>query len=822
MTICAAPWIALANAAALASASDEAESLKTDSDAPYVHRLTLYDHDGTAIDPTDDFAGPYSPKETCGKCHPYAEIHGGWHFNAMDPDVPPGRNGEPWWLIDEKTGTQIPISYRKWPGVFSPQDAGLTHWQMVKRFGHHIPGGGFGEPSDEIIANEPEAARWNISGKLEIDCMFCHSADSQHDPAEADRQIERENFKWSPTAALGLAAIRGDASKAPDDWDPMLGPDPDNPEASGPSLEWNLSRFDADDRVFFNITGRPPNTRCLFCHTSHEVGPASPPDILQPRDVHLAAGLMCVDCHRNGEDHKIVRGYEAEAIETGQPERAAYSCRGCHLGVAGASDPELALGGHYGAPHPQHKGLPPIHFEKLTCTACHSGPWPEMNAKQFQTALAHGLGLASRERDAETPPEIVGPIFGRPQDGKFVLGPQLDGKIAPRRLVWPMFWGRTGGSGDIGADYGEDIRDAIYKAADEGQPQHPGAGSMSYTDEQVAVALKQLRRDNENHPFVYVQRGFIQLVMPDLEIFKWGMGPADTPDANSPLAMSSGLLEALINEKAGPFHWPIAHGVRPASQALGVRGCTDCHTNDAAVFFGDLSPAGASPETPAIRNVVELRDEDASLVTAWANGFKFRPVFKWLTAACVILLVFLVRRAMLTASSGSIVTPERVGFTAYDHLIHIVATVGVLIQAATGPIAEWFFDGVHGWILFIHMLGAPLFVVGTTLVAWRWAHRLPLGRYTGGQAASGTRNSGARDGGVPYTIGQRWMFWICVLLAFWVTAPMLAAMLPTFGTAGQELLIEIHEIAAIAFVVAMVLHTIVSLAAKRKHSEPRA
>ena len=72
----------------------EAELLRTDSRAPYVHRITLYDHDGVVIDPEDEFAGPYSPRTTCAKCHPYAVIAGGWHFNAPNPYVPAGRPGE--------------------------------------------------------------------------------------------------------------------------------------------------------------------------------------------------------------------------------------------------------------------------------------------------------------------------------------------------------------------------------------------------------------------------------------------------------------------------------------------------------------------------------------------------------------------------------------------------------------------------------------------------------------------------------------------------------------------------------------------------------
>ena len=29
-------------------------------------------------------------------------------------------------------------------------------------------------------------------------------------------------------------------------------------------------------------------------------------------DIHLIKGMLCVDCHRNGADHMMVRGYEGE------------------------------------------------------------------------------------------------------------------------------------------------------------------------------------------------------------------------------------------------------------------------------------------------------------------------------------------------------------------------------------------------------------------------------------------------------------------------------------------------------------------------------
>jgi hypothetical protein len=523
------------------------DPLKTDSRTPYVHRITLYAADGAAINPQDANAPPYSPQATCGKCHPIAAIRHGWHFNASDPEVPGGRPGEPWILVDENAGTVLPVSGRRWPGTVTPTAAGLTPWQFVKRFGAHMPGGGFGEPSDEEIAKSPQRARWEISGRLEIDCLVCHSADQQHDPAELDRQIEAENFRWAPTAALGLGVVRGQARKLPDDWDPQAPPNPDYPDLTGPKLIYDKRHFDLDDRVFFNITRRVPVERCYFCHSFREVGPGATDDMLVSRDVHLAAGLLCVDCHRNEVDHNMVRGYETEAAERKDAWVAAYSCAGCHLGSE-ATDPdednedraepageseELSAreSGRYGAPHPEHAGLPPVHFKKLTCTACHSGPWPELDAKRFQTAMNHGLGLPTRDRDDQQSPRIVGPIFAR----------QPDGKIAPQRMVWTK------------------------------SPDQPEVDAKSYL-------------------------------------------------------------------------WALAHDVRPATQALGVHGCTDCHATDAPLDAGLLTTKGEDRNSVPLRSMLALRGDEAGERVAWALAFKFRPAFKCFACSCALLIGLILLR----------------------------------------------------------------------------------------------------------------------------------------------------------------------------------
>ena len=140
--------------------------------------------------------------------------------------------------------------------------------------------------------------------------------------------------------------------------------------------------------------------------------------------------MNCNDCHRHGLDHRVTRGYEGESKRSGNPALETLTCRACHIGNRKPEQPEL-FGGRLGAPVAQHKGMPTIHFEKLSCTACHSGSWPKDVASRIQTAMAHGLGLADEHRSLDDPPGIVEPVFVE----------QDDGVIAPHRMFWPAFWG---------------------------------------------------------------------------------------------------------------------------------------------------------------------------------------------------------------------------------------------------------------------------------------------------------------------------------------------------------------------------------------------
>src|SRR6056297_3124197 len=159
------------------------------------HLIDIYDADGTQITPDSDPMMPFSMEQTCGQCHSYDAITSGWHFNAMDPNVPAGRPAQPWLLVDPDTGTQLPLAYRNWPGAYNPKDIGISHWQFLNHFGTHMPG----DKADPIADEDKpeEVIREMVSGKIGVNCMACHSASPAYDGAEYAHNIEEENFRWA-------------------------------------------------------------------------------------------------------------------------------------------------------------------------------------------------------------------------------------------------------------------------------------------------------------------------------------------------------------------------------------------------------------------------------------------------------------------------------------------------------------------------------------------------------------------------------------------------------------------------------------------------
>jgi len=593
--------LTFAFSASLARAQENVGDVPDGNRSVPVHLLKLYDEFGHVIRLDDKPLMPFSTKETCRKCHGYEKIRHGWHFNAADSGVGAGRPGEPWILVDPGAATQIPLSYRSWTGTYRPADVGLSTFAFLKTFGRHLPGGGVGEKDGDLN----DYMRWQVSGTLPVNCQSCHNADPGQSQSEYGLQVMRQNFRWAAAASSGFATVRGSAGEMPDNYDLYSSVPPEKSDELPPSVTYNSSRLDVAGRVLFNVPRKLPPSQCEFCHSSRVIDPNQPERWEGEEDVHIAAGMLCVDCHRNGIDHRMIRGYEGEAELTGQPRVASFTCRGCHLG---SGDEPVPLEGRRGAPHPEHLGIPPVHFERLACTACHSGPWPDAATFRVKTSRGHALGIPKTDRADDALPQIVTPVFAK----------QSDGTYAPHDIFWPAFWGyeRNSAIAPIGPDR---IRPLVTSIFTRDTTRRIGRWPVLRESDILGV-LQQLRGMDSaaGDPF-YVSGGM-----------KYAIGPG-------------GALTRVRNLAAQPYGWPIAHDVRPKSQSLGIRGCTDCHATDAPFQFGIVKVA--SPYVVSADSLSRMTDyQDESVVSAWlfSMSFLFRPALKVVIVLCFLLIASVV------------------------------------------------------------------------------------------------------------------------------------------------------------------------------------
>ena len=496
----------LSGALALGQAAEKGKGLGDGHDGnrtSITHLITLFDEAGLPIKATDKQPRPISMRNTCGECHDYDKMATGWHFHSGTTNVLSGRVGEPWVLTDTRVRTQIPISKRDWKGTYSPEDINMTAWKFLKQFSSHFPGGNYGEmePSDDDLDADPEEfLRWPISGKYEINCLACHHADRKQNQSDAALQSARENYRWAATVASGLATVKGTASELDEFYDP---------ETEYKIItSYDKSRFDSNNKVFLDIVRKPPSNRCYYCHSTQDLQTPGKNEWVHNEDVHLASGMSCADCHRNGVDHMIGRGdiepsgnphNSIDYLKNYDPQKhASYSCQGCHLGNPNAENQADMMGGHLGAPIPEHKGIPAVHFEKLSCTACHSGLLPKENTVRVRTARMHKLGLHGRHAMNKQLPHVVTPVFAK----------MANGKIGPHNMIWPSFWATRYQPSFWGTKTGDAVTPLPFELEDmvvDNLSENTESDPTKLSDETITSVLKLIAAQSEGEEEVEVE-----------------------------------------------------------------------------------------------------------------------------------------------------------------------------------------------------------------------------------------------------------------------------------------------------------------------------
>jgi hypothetical protein len=586
-----------------------------------IHLIDMLDEQGIRIHSDVFPQQPFSTKQTCNECHTYDIISSGWHFNAGDSGVVDGRPGQPWIISDALTATQIPVHYRNWQGIFRPADLGISNFEFAEKFGRHMPGGAAGERSEQ---DSPDHfIRWMISGELEVNCMACHDADLGHDQAEYATNARKQNFRWAATSAMEFAQVEGTAKEQKINYDVYSGIGNVDSRSLAPRVTYSPGTFNSKDKTLFNIVKHVPNERCYYCHSTKFIGGEKEERWQWDEDIHLKAGMKCVDCHRNGMDHNMVRGYEGEVEDRGDHSVASFSCAGCHINEDKSSIPQA---GRMGAPTPEHKGIPIIHFEKLTCTSCHSGPWPSENSYTAKSSVTHEMGVHGAKKADGAAPHIAAPVFIKNKDGK----------LEPRKIIYPSFWTFVKDDSlspilpDVIKPYVFDFVIQVDSTVDSINVAQVLEGLWpNFTEDNFKDILDTLSTLDSTKQVGYVSDGLL-----------YTLG-------------DNGALVSKKHEAGNPYSWAIGHDVRPASQSLGVRGCTDCHSLNSGFHFGDVTLASAiAPDNKNKKSMLSFQNVGVLYPRLFALTFLVRPLYKIFLILIGLVLVAVLIKFTLKGLDG--------------------------------------------------------------------------------------------------------------------------------------------------------------------------
>ena len=139
-------------------------------------------------------------------------------------------------------------------GTFTPDDVNMKPMDFLFRFGPYYPGGDIS--STDTLQHPDNYFRWDVSGKLAVNCFICHDNDPYYDRAEYAGNIRKQNYKWAATASSSLAEFQGNASRMPDNYDiynPTTIQSIDQRSPIVPKLSYDKTRFNSANKVYFDV-----------------------------------------------------------------------------------------------------------------------------------------------------------------------------------------------------------------------------------------------------------------------------------------------------------------------------------------------------------------------------------------------------------------------------------------------------------------------------------------------------------------------------------------------------------------------------------------
>jgi hypothetical protein len=562
----------------------------------------LKDEEGKVINTVENINAdkPYSPKQTCsGKdCHNYEKIVEGFHFmqgkGEKLPEVfkkrynwvlSPGNYGGTWCspaplykqLAPKKNENPRMIDMTSFDFITStcgychPGGGPLEYDREGNRYDKYMKEKGMVSGGENGFDGDYYKARWIETGVLEADCLLCHLP--EYNFKERNKQIDNLNFKWAATAGSGFGKVEGSIK-----------------ENIPVKVTYDLSKFDKDGTVLPHIVLEPRNSTCLACHS--KPGWKKRGASFSPRtDVHIRAGLKCVDCHPAGSmaQDKRVKGKEVHQIGKGDDpsgnvrndlDNTCLDCSFCHSN------------GYLGAPIAKHKDIPIHHFDKISCQGCHI---PIRFVKSAQVQVSDVYNKAPK---ISPPPKRIWTFYDQNLKwwnhyGELNMFTKEDqplnpytpvlfkykGKIYPGNRVHSAWIGYfEEGKEGLNQFFMKDIYN-MWQKYFENNSNYP---LLSKIKDDTGDGIPEVNSGDEIEAIINSVKKYLEDTNFDLK------GKKVVWVSDDLVYFSKDEFKKIekFDWEASPYAsvYKFSHDVSPAKAALGSKGCSDCHSKTSNFF----------------------------------------------------------------------------------------------------------------------------------------------------------------------------------------------------------------------------------------------
>lgn len=597
---------------------------------------------------------PYSPKQTCGKCHDYDLITEGYHFQQGKGEEPtenhkmrvgwassPGNYGGGWCspsplyahlASKENTHEQLidmtSYDFVNKCGVCHPGGGSLEYDRNNQRYDEVMADGPFSDGAKNDLEGDYYKAKWQASGVIEADCFICHLPEYNNKTRVA--QIQKLNYRYAALAGSGLGKVSGSVAG--------------NEKVA---VEYFREKFNADGTLEPNIVKEPRNTACLFCHA--KPGYKKRGADFRPRnDVHLQAGMKCVDCHpagsmavddriREREAHQFGKGDDPSGLVRNDLDNTMRDCNACHDT------------GYLGAPIAKHAWLPSIHFEKMACQTCHI---PERNVKSVHYVASDVFNPGTKI----SPPgkylwTFYGPdmnyynhygdleMMGYDDKPTFNFKPGLinyKGKIFPGNRVHSSFPAiMTSPTEPLHQPRMSEVY-KMWAAHRKDNTKYPQLASIS---DDSGDGVFEINRPEEIDALIAAVSQMLTDINYPMEGKKvvWVMNDRVYESGNNYYTIPLELWEAAA---FGNVH-KYSHDIKSAESALGINGCTDCHSYGAS-FFTEMvleTPFDENGDLVVKKQYASLGLSGIQTHTGIVRESLLKPLIYWLILVAISIIV---------------------------------------------------------------------------------------------------------------------------------------------------------------------------------------